>query len=139
MIELDGSDQGLVAVDDPVTVELPDGTETTGIVTAISTVAQTSQNGTTFFEVTIELDDPNVAPGLDEAPVDVFVVSDSAPNVLAVPVTALLALLEGGYAVEVVDAPGTIFLVSVDPGLYADGLVEVTSGALEPGMRVVVP
>ena len=53
--------------------------------------------------------------------------------------TALLALAEGGYAVEVVDAQGTTTLVAVDPGLFADGFVEVTSTGLEPGMVVLVP
>jgi hypothetical protein len=76
---------------------------------------------------------------LDEAPVDVLIVSDSASNVLAVPVTALLALSEGGYAVEVVDEGGSTHLVGVETGLFADGLIEVTSSGLSAGDLVVVP
>jgi multidrug efflux pump subunit AcrA (membrane-fusion protein) len=89
--------------------------------------------------MTVTLDDPDVALGLDEAPVDVEVVSDSAPGVLAVPVTALLALTEGGYAVEIVTEDGTIILIGVEPGLFADGFVEVDGEGLTDGMQVVVP
>jgi multidrug efflux pump subunit AcrA (membrane-fusion protein) len=89
--------------------------------------------------MSVTLVDPEAAPDLDEAPVDVEIVSDRADNVLVVPVTALLALSEGGYAVEVVAEDGSIVLVAVDPGLFADGFVEVTSNALAAGMEVVVP
>jgi hypothetical protein len=58
---------------------------------------------------------------------------------MAVPVTALLALAEGGYAVEVEQSDGTTRLVAVDPGMYADGLVEISSEGVRPGDRVVAP
>ena len=64
-------------------------------------------------------------------------VTDSATGVTAVPVSALLALAEGGYAVEL-DGPSGTRLVAVEPGFFADGMVEV-EGAIEPGDRVVVP
>ena len=60
-------------------------------------------------------------------------------DVLAVPVSALLALSEGGYAVEIDDGAGGTALVGVEAGMYADGWVEVTSAQLEAGMRVVTP
>ena len=47
----------------------------------------------------------------------VHVVREARENVLAVPVQALVALLEGGYAVEVVDAAGATHLVAVDLAL----------------------
>jgi hypothetical protein len=78
-----------------------------------------------------------VAEGLDQAPVDVRAVSEAVENVLAVPVSALLALAEGGYAIELVDGTGTT-LVSVDPGFFADGWVEIT-GDVQVGDVVVVP
>jgi multidrug efflux pump subunit AcrA (membrane-fusion protein) len=59
-------------------------------------------------------------------------------GVLAVPVNALLALAEGGYAVEV-DRGGRRELVGVTLGLFADGLVEVKGHGLAAGDRVVVP
>ena len=55
---------------------------------------------------------------------------------LAVPVRALLALAEGGYAVERVTATGTE-LVPVELGAFADGYVQVT-GTVAAGDTVVV-
>ena len=89
--------------------------------------------------MTVTLDDAAVAIGLDEAPVDVAVVSDSVSQVFVVPVTALVALSEGGYAVEVETADGATRLVAVETGLFADGSVEVTASELEAGLLVVVP
>lgn len=138
-IELPAEDQGTLTVGMAVTVELPDGTEAQASVTSVASVATVSVDNTTVFEVEVLLDDPTVAAGLDEAPVDVLVATDSAENVVAVPVSSLLALAEGGYAVEVEDAPGVTRLIAVDPGFFADGFVEVTGADLEPGQVVVVP
>jgi multidrug efflux pump subunit AcrA (membrane-fusion protein) len=62
-------------------------------------------------------------------------------NALTVPVTALLALAGGGYAVEVVDPTGVHRLVAVELGLFDDagGLVQVSGSGLKAGQRVVVP
>ncbi|MBT8208339.1 MAG: HlyD family efflux transporter periplasmic adaptor subunit [Acidimicrobiia bacterium] len=136
--ELSPQDQGLVGVGDAVTIELPDNSEIPGTVSAVASVVTINQGGENFFEVTIVLDDPAQAGDLDEAPVEVFFVTDSATGVVAVPVTALLALQEGGYAVEVDAGGGATRLVGVSPGFFADGFVEVT-GDIQPGDRVVVP
>ncbi len=138
-VQLSTDDQDLVAVGDAVMVELPDGSRESAVVTEIGSVVLANQQGGTFFEMTVTLDDPEAAQGLDEAPVDVEVISDRVDGVLAVPVTALLALAEGGYAVEVVAEDGSTYLVAVDPGLFADGFVEVASDGLSEGMEVVVP
>ena len=61
----------------------------------------------------------------------------TARDALVVPVAALLALAEGGYAVEVVDETGH-HLVGVRLGAFADGLVAVT-GDVRAGQHVVVP
>ena len=53
--------------------------------------------------MTIDLDPAATLPELDAAPVTVHAVVTRHDDVLAVPVSALVALLEGGYAVEVVD------------------------------------
>jgi hypothetical protein len=74
--------------------------------------------------------------GLDDAPVTVNFTSSSATGVLAVPVRALLALAEGGYALERVTATGTE-LVPVQLGAFADGYVQVT-GKVTAGDTVVV-
>ena len=74
-------------------------------------------------------------------PVQVSLTVRSARHVLAVPVSALLALSGGGYGLELVTASGRHRLIGVRAGLFAAGLVQV-SGApgagLAPGSKVVV-
>ena len=87
----------------------------------------------------VKLTDPQAAGTLDQAPVTVYVTTQSARNVLTVPVTALLAQSSGGYDVEVVGPGNARSYVHVTAGLFDDnsGMVQVT-GALTPGKRIVV-
>jgi multidrug efflux pump subunit AcrA (membrane-fusion protein) len=89
------------------------------------------------FTVTITMDDPAAAGDLDAGTVDVRFTTGTREKVLTVPVGALLALAEGGYAVEVVEGANRR-LVAVTPGLFADGKVEVSGPDLRAGMRVVI-
>jgi peptidoglycan hydrolase-like protein with peptidoglycan-binding domain len=141
-VDLPADEQELLAVGDAVTIEMPDQTEVPATVVFVSQTATPAANewDPATFEVRIELDDPAVAEGLDEAPVDVIVVSDSIQDVMAIPVSALVALLEGGYAVEVDAGGGHIQLVAVEVGFFgSNNMIEITSAQLEPGDRVVVP
>jgi hypothetical protein len=54
-------------------------------------------------------------------------------------VTALLALAEGGYALEVAGDGDATRLVAVEVGTHADGWVGVAGDGIEPGVEVVVP
>jgi hypothetical protein len=138
---LDADRQDLVDIGDTVGLELPNDTTTTGTVADVSDVVTTIGTGPDarrVFEVTIRLDDSSVVAGLDEAPVDIEVISEEAVDVLAVPVDALLALAEGGYAVQVQQPDGSSRFVSVDIGKFADGLVAVT-GDVQEGDFVLVP
>jgi hypothetical protein len=147
-IDLEATRQELVKVGQAVEVVLPDGTTTPGTVAEIGTVATAAEDsngdapggdgGSATIAVTVSLDDDAGAEGLDEAPVTVRVVTSQASDVLAVPVDALLALAEGGYAVERRGATGTTELVGVELGAFADGWVEVT-GELAEGDEVEVP
>jgi len=139
---LPADDQGALLVGDSVTIEIPDNTEVPAMVVFVSQTAIPAENewDPATFEVRIELDDPSVAAGLDEAPVDVIVVSDSVEGVMAIPVSALVALLEGGYAVELDTGNGQVQLIAVEAGFFStDNMIEITAGALEPGDQVVVP
>lgn len=143
-IDLDADRTDLLAVGDAVTMELPDGSTTSGTVTAIGTVAQATTDeignqGTPTIEVTIGLDEPAASSAWDYAPVTVNVVRESRQDVLAVPVNALVALLEGGYAVELVSDDGTTRLVAVELGLFQDGWVEIRADGVSAGDRVAVP
>jgi len=141
-ISLDVSAQSQVKAGDTVSVTLPNGATTPGVVSAVGTVATTTQgqNGSsTTIPVQVKLTDPQAAGTLDQAPVTVYVTTRSARNVLTVPVTALLAQSSGGYDVEVVGQGNARSYVPVTAGLFDDnsGMVQVT-GALTPGERVVV-
>ena len=83
--------------------------------------------------------DPGAIGSLDQALVEVAITDRTVRDVLAVKVSALLALAGGGYAVEVVDADGTHRLVAVTSGLFDDatGMVQVSGTGLAAGQRVV--
>jgi len=148
-VQLDVSRQQLVNRGDQVSVLMPDGhTNVAGSVTDVSRVATTPQNqgqgqgGSAqqpTVAVTITLADESAAGTLDQAPVYVSITTASKKNVLAVPVTALLAQPDGGYAVAV-RSGGARRLVTVQPGLFGDGgLVEVSGSGLAEGQTVEVP
>jgi peptidoglycan hydrolase-like protein with peptidoglycan-binding domain len=139
VIDLVPDDLELVEVGDPVVITLPDDREVPGRVASIGRVVRPTgpeAGSPEVIEVRVELGETGI--DLEAAPVDVEVESDRASGVLAVPVRALLALSDGGYAVEVVRPDGRTELVGVETGDFAGGLVEVT-GALVEGDEVVVP
>ncbi len=68
----------------------------------------------------------------------VEVIDVLATDALAVPARALVALVEGGYAVETVGPDGTTSYVTVEIGEFADGWVEI-EGDISEGDAVVVP
>jgi hypothetical protein len=120
-------------------------------VSFVGTVATTPSNsgdqggGGGSSAPTIEVDvmptHPAATGRLDQAPVNVSITTARVKNALVVPVSALLALAAGGYAVEEPGAGGVRHLVAVDLGLFddADGLVQVTGRGIAAGQRVVVP
>jgi hypothetical protein len=138
-VKLGAAEQTETKTGDQVTITLPSGRTTPGVVSSVGKVAKAASSGATI-SVTVTLSRPKAAGGLDQAPVQVTIVTGRVPDALVVPVSALLAQTGGGYAVEVAGSPGN-HLVRVSPGLFddADGLVEVTGTGLSPGQRVVVP
>jgi peptidoglycan hydrolase-like protein with peptidoglycan-binding domain len=131
-----------------VQVSLSSAAPVTGTVLRVGRVAvsaQQSQNGpprddqgsgTATVTMTVGVTLPAPAADLDQAPVQVSITTLSHPNVLLVPVTALLARPGGGYQVRLESGD----FVRVDPGLFdsASGMVEVT-GSLTAGQKVQVP
>jgi hypothetical protein len=167
-VDLDVSQEYLVKPGDAVSVVLPNGMSSVGghietvgnVATCPSggdsgsgTGAQTgsssaststcssgasSTNSGPTVPITITLDSSSPGATLDEAPVNVDIMTQTARNVLAVPVNALLALQGGGYGVQVVTGNASQ-LVRVTTGLYADNMVQVTGSGIRTGMRVEVP
>jgi hypothetical protein len=156
-MDLDASLQTQVAVGNKVSITLPDGSVTPGVISSVSTTPSApsgnsgnnpgnnsggnsgGSSGAATITVVVSLSDPKLAGGLNQAPVEVTITTGAVSNVLIVPVDALLAQPGGSYAVEVT-GPGGHHLVKVSPGLFDDaaGTVQVT-GNLTPGQRVVVP
>jgi len=138
-VSLSTSLESEVKPGDAVTVTLPSGSTTPGVITSVGTVASGSGSSATV-PVSAKLTDPAAVGSLDQAPATVNITTASAPDVLVVEVGALLAQPSGGYAVEVTGSGNSRRLVPVTVGLFDDaaGLVQVT-GDLTPGERVVVP
>jgi peptidoglycan hydrolase-like protein with peptidoglycan-binding domain len=168
-VQLPVDQADLAQVDDKVTVTLPDGTDIDGTVARVAGAATSSGPATgasdggeaggggeagdgAALELTIALEDPAAAQAYTTASVDVLLTRSQREDVLTVPVTALLALRGGGYAVEVPagdgaagdtasgdSGEGATRLVEVEPGMFADGFVEITGDGIAEGTEVVVP
>ncbi|MER8010892.1 peptidoglycan-binding protein [Streptomyces sp. NPDC094149] len=130
-------------------VTLPNGGTVNGKVTSVEISAQPQQDGggdtggggdtKQQSEVTVSLPDQKTVKAGGPGPVTLTVSDRKVDQVLAVPVTALLALAEGGYGVEVVQPDGQRKLVPVTIGLVADARAEITKGNLKEGAKVVIP
>ena len=132
-------DAGAVEQGDRVTVRLPDDKPVAGRVVAVGTALKTPDGDTggpdagPKLTVTVTIDKPATVAKLDSADVQVDFAAETHKGVLVAPVGALLALSEGGYAVQVEGGA----LVAVETGIFAKGLVEITGDGLAAGTRVV--
>ena len=130
---------GAVRRGDRVSVLLPGEKTTPATVTRVGTEAKAPDaetgdpGGPPKLVVTVTLDNPKAAAQLDAAEVQVQFAAETLEGVLAVPVGALVALSEGGYAVQ----PAGGGLVAVRIGMFAKGLVQVTGDGLAEGDAVV--
>jgi multidrug efflux system membrane fusion protein len=138
VVQLAIDQRELVVRGDTATIVLPDDLETPGTITSISNVALADpQTGRQTVEMTVAFDDPGDAAAFEQAAVNVEVVSEQVLDALLAPVEAVLALAEGGYAIEVVEGDASR-LVAVQLGKFADGLVEIT-GEVQEGDLVAIP
>ncbi len=139
-LQVTTTDQSLFSAGLAVQVELADATTVAGKVSSVGTTVKRSGSGpnsTLYVDVSVAIPD-EPAGGLIEGPVTVHVPSQSAKQALMVPVRALVALAEGGYAVQRQATDGTLSYVGVETGLFSDGWVQVT-GKLAAGDMVMVP
>jgi peptidoglycan hydrolase-like protein with peptidoglycan-binding domain len=128
---------GEMKTGDKVTVRLPGDKSVPGVVSAIGTEVKPADEDAAPSEpkrtVTIALSGGHGLDGIEQAQVQVDRAGETRKGVLAVPVGALVALSEGGYAVQVAGNR----LVAVETGLFAKGLVEVTGDGIAEGVPVV--
>ncbi|MFW2382755.1 MAG: peptidoglycan-binding protein [Acidimicrobiales bacterium] len=118
-----------------IEVETADGTRFPATVVSITPQQSQDAFGGQNYRVRLQLSD-----GADREPGEVAIeaIDVLAEDVLTIPARALVALVEGGYAVELVHSDGTTSYVGVDIGEFADGWVEV-SGEIAEADLVAVP
>jgi len=141
-VSVDPTQQRLAPVNEGVELEFPDGTTARGRIREVEHV-EGDETTAEALNVTIAIAGPRadrkaVARQLDGTSVQVGFGHTVAEDVLAVPVTALVALVDGGYGVEKVAADGARSYVAVTTGAFSDTLVEVESAELAEGDEVVV-
>jgi peptidoglycan hydrolase-like protein with peptidoglycan-binding domain len=161
-VAVDASQETNMAVGNKVSITLPNNRTIPGLVSSVATVATcpsstaSSSSGTSYstsgtgtcasgstptVTVGITASDPRATGTWDQAPVQVGITTGNVHGALVVPVAALLAQSNGGYAVEVVgDHTGAgNHVVPVSLGLFddANGLVQVIGTGLAAGQKIV--
>ena len=141
-VSVDPTQKRLAPVHKAVTLEFPDGSSARGRIAGIEHVPATEEADESL-DVTIAVVGPTakrkeVDQQLDGTSVQVGFAHTLAEDVLAVPVTALVALVNGGYGVEKVAGDGERSYVAVTAGSFSETLVEVESPDLAEGDEVVV-
>jgi len=145
---LPAADQDTVTLGESVEIELPTDERTDTIIKFIDQVVTETQTGN-FIQVKLDVLKPEEIDVYDQAPVKVFITTEVSQGVLYVPVNALIALAEGGYAVEIYngDPESEVFsgesgvdttYVGVEIGVFTDGYVEII-GNISEGQLVIVP
>ena len=155
-VQLETSKQTEAVAGEHVEVTLPSGAVAQGTISRVGRVAQTSSQSASSngpsnggnstggaaaapqatVPVTIQLRGANGLGALDQAPVTVAFALASRHNVLAIPVSALLATAGGGYAIDVVNANHTTTRLPVTAGAFAGGYVEVSGAGITAGMQI---
>jgi hypothetical protein len=137
-VPADADEADSIKPGDKVGVELPDQKTVAGRVSAVGTALKDSggsggDDDPPKLTVTVTVDHPSAIAKLSAADVNVDFVAETHKGVLAAPVGALLALSEGGYAVQLAGGG----MVAVKTGLFARGLVEISGAGLAAGTKVV--
>ena len=149
-VPLDPTNAPTVSVGEPVMITLPSNSKTPGTITAIgpippsatssssSSQGSSSSASTPSEQLMVTPSDPSATGTATGVAVQVSLTTEEAANVLAAPISALLALSGGGYGVEIVEPSGTHRLVGITTGLYSNTLVELRGSGIMAGTKVVV-
>jgi peptidoglycan hydrolase-like protein with peptidoglycan-binding domain len=156
-VQLETSKQTEAVAGEHVEVTLPSGAVAQGTISRVGRVAQTSSQAATSnsqssnggnstggagaapqatVPVTIQLRRASGLGALDQAPVTVAFALATRHDVLAIPVSALLATAGGGYAIDVVNANHTTTRLPVTAGAFAGGYVEVSGAGISAGTQI---
>jgi hypothetical protein len=127
------NEAGVLKAGLPVVVVRPDSREVPGKVTSVTTAPAQENSSGEKIDVVVTPDNPADVGDLDTAPVRLKVTTESRTGVLTVPLAALVALKEGGYAVQL---PGG-GLKAVKTGLYSQDKVEISGDGITDGLEVV--
>ncbi|MFD4242818.1 peptidoglycan-binding protein [Streptomyces sp. NPDC058525] len=151
-VDLEVKFEDLVDDGTKATLKLPDGTKVDATVKDIGTAAtaapatgstagsagSAASSADATLPIKLEVKDQTKLGRYQAAPLDVTFEAETRKDVLAVPINALVALREGGYALETVGAKGIEYL-PVELGMFAGGLVEVSGQGITAGLVVGVP
>lgn len=140
-VQLEADKQQLARVGAGAPVTLPGGQTVNAHITSVGSVATESggnggEGGKAAIPVTLVLD--RHVPHLDAAPVTVELLQARRRGVLSIPATALIATAAGGYAVEALQG-GHRVEISVTPGMFADGYVQIEGQGVHEGLTVTEP
>ena len=127
-----------VQVGEPVSIMLPTNAVTPGTVAAVTPVPSSAASDAATEELIVSPSNPAATGTASDVPVQVSLSIQAVRGVLAVPVTALVALRAGRYGVEVVTSAGVHHIVDVTTGIFAGGRVQVSGPGISAGERVVV-
>ncbi|AEV85089.1 peptidoglycan-binding domain 1 protein [Actinoplanes sp. SE50] len=131
-VPMSPADVATVRTGTAVTVIAPSGTAAPAKVTAIGRAVTGGEGGEAAkVDVTVTPDTPISA--YDAAAVQVRITTLVRKGVLAVPVGALVALAEGGYALQRPDGS----LIAAATGVFSGGLVQVSGPGITDGLTVV--
>jgi hypothetical protein len=134
--DISESQRTMVEEGQAVTIKLADSQEVVGTVEEVTAAHEDPDTGSIIpARVIATIEDQATVAAIGPSAVSISLVEPSAEQSLVVPVTALLALAEGGYAVER-EAGG---LVGVEVGVVTDTRAQIFSDALEAGEKVLVP
>ncbi|WP_436524247.1 hypothetical protein [Actinoplanes sp. HUAS TT8] len=131
-VSMSPADAASVHTGTKVTVIAPSGTSAPAKITSIGRAVAEGEGGESAkVDVVITPNKPISA--YDAAAVQVRITTLARKGVLAVPVGALVALAEGGYALQRPDGS----LVAAKTGVFAGGMVQVSGPGVTDGLTVV--
>jgi hypothetical protein len=149
-LDLASQYEDLVKAGTKAKIELPNGSTVEATVTDIGapsnaadgTAADAKANKKDVtLPVEMKVENQKGLGEYQAASVDVLLESKARKDVLAVPISALVARNGGGYALEVVkpSAPNGVEYVPVKLGMFSDSMVEVSGAGIAEGSVVGVP